>query len=92
MWLERLVPPPVCAFPGRSAVGRDIGWPRRWRAGQRSAAQCAATVIGHDELVSGTADGDAAPVMQAVMIRAHQHQVVEFGGTAVFPVPDVMGM
>lgn len=37
--------------------------------------QRAAAVIGHDELVSGTADGDGAPVMQAVMIRAHQHQV-----------------
>ncbi|GAT14243.1 uncharacterized protein RMCT_1214 [Mycolicibacterium thermoresistibile] len=30
--------------------------------------------------------------MQPVVIPADQYQVVEVGGAAVFPVPDVMGM
>ncbi|MDT5216734.1 MAG: hypothetical protein QOK18_4973 [Mycobacterium sp.] len=31
-------------------------------------------------------------MMQPVVIRAHQRQVVEFGETAVLPVPDVVGV
>ena len=31
-------------------------------------------------------------MVQPVVIRAHQHQVGQFGGAAVFPVPDVVGV
>ncbi len=31
-------------------------------------------------------------MVQPVVVRADQHQVVEFGGAAVFPVPDVVGV
>jgi hypothetical protein len=31
-------------------------------------------------------------MVQPVMIRADQHQVGQLGGTAVFPVPEVMGV
>ena len=31
-------------------------------------------------------------MMQPVMIGADQHQVVQLGGAAVFPVPDVVGV
>ena len=31
-------------------------------------------------------------MMQPVVIRAHQHQIAQFGGPAVLPMPNVMGM
>ena len=54
--------------------------------------QCLAVAVGDDEVVGGSGDGDAAAVVQPVVIRAQQHQVVQFGGAAVLPVPDVMGV
>ena len=30
--------------------------------------------------------------MRPVVVGAHQYEVVEFGGAAVFPVPDVVGV
>jgi hypothetical protein len=40
--------------------------------------------------VSG--DRDATAMMQAVMEGTHQHEVDQFGGSAVLPVPDVVGV
>ena len=48
--------------------------------------------VGDDELVGGSGDGDDALMMQPMVIRTDQHEVVQFGGAAVFPVPDVMGV
>ena len=31
-------------------------------------------------------------MMRPVVVGAHQYEVVEFGGAAVFPVPDVVGV
>ena len=31
-------------------------------------------------------------MVQPVVIRAHQHEVIQFGGAAVFPVSDVVGV
>ena len=44
------------------------------------------------EGVGGSGDGDDAAMVQPVVIGTHQHQVVQLGGAAVFPVPDVMGV
>src|SRR6185312_6599176 len=41
-------------------------------------------------MVCGSGDGDDASMVQPVMIWTYQHQVVQFGEAAVFPVPDVM--
>ena len=42
--------------------------------------------------MGGAGDGDAAAVMQPVVIRADQHEVVQIGRPAIFPMHDVMGM
>ena len=46
----------------------------------------AARGIGDDQPVSRAGDGDDPLVMQPVVIRAHQHQVVQLGLPAVLPV------
>ena len=51
-----------------------------------------AVAVGDDEVVGGSGDGDDAAVMQPVVVRADQHQVVQFGGAAVLPVQEVMGV
>ena len=51
-----------------------------------------AVVVGDDEFVGGSGDGDAAAVVQPVVIRADQHQVGQLGRATVLPVPDVMGV
>ena len=43
-------------------------------------------------MVCGSGDGDDAAMVQPVVIGADQHQVVQLGGPAVFPVPDVVGV
>ncbi|CAA0137332.1 Uncharacterised protein [Mycolicibacterium vanbaalenii] len=48
--------------------------------------------VGDDEVVGGAGEGDAAAVVQPVVERADEDEVVEFGGAAVFPVPQVMGV
>ena len=53
---------------------------------------CFPVAVGDDELVGGSGDGDDAAVMQPVVVRTDQHQVVQLGGAAVFPVADVMGV
>ncbi len=90
--LEGLVPPPLGALPGGSGAGCDRGWGSgRW-AGQRCRAQCSAGAVADRQRVSGSGDGDDAPMVQPMMIGAQQHQVVQLGGAAVLPVPDVVGV
>ena len=52
----------------------------------------AAGCVGDDEVVGGSGDGDDAPMVQPVVIGAHQHEVGQLGEAAVFPVPDVVGV
>ncbi|ETB37964.1 hypothetical protein MAHJHV53_48280 [Mycobacterium avium subsp. hominissuis] len=48
--------------------------------------------VGDEEGVGGAGDGDLAAVVGAVVIGADQDQVGQFGGAAVFPVPQVVGV
>ena len=48
--------------------------------------------VGDDELVGGAGDGKDAAMMQPVMVRTHQHQVVQLGGATILPMADVMGV
>jgi hypothetical protein len=90
--LEGVVPPPVGAFArGPGAwwhCGRGVV---RW-ARQRARAQCSPSDVGDDQGVGGPADGDDAAMVQPMMVRADQHEVVEFGAAAVFPMPNVMSV
>ena len=90
--MEGFVPPPVGAFAGGSAPRWHVGWGFGWWAGQRSRAQQSPFTVGDDEAIWGSGDGDAASAVEPVVIRAQQHEVVQLGSTAVFPVPDVMGV
>jgi hypothetical protein len=54
--------------------------------------QWLAVGVGDDESVRGPGDGDLAAVMQPVMPRADEYQVVQVGGPAVLPMHDVMGV
>jgi len=49
-------------------------------------------LVGDDEVLGGSGNGDDTPMMGPVMVRADQDEIVEFGGSAVFPVHDVMGV
>ncbi|BBZ42539.1 hypothetical protein MCNS_56020 [Mycobacterium conspicuum] len=51
-----------------------------------------AGVIGDGQGVGGSADPDQAAVVQPMMVRTDQHQIVQLGGAAVFPVLDVVRM
>jgi hypothetical protein len=62
------------------------------RACERSCAERSSVTVGDDEIVGGSGDGDDAAVVQPVVIWADQHQVGQLGGTAVFPVADVVGV
>src|SRR4029079_13116281 len=42
--------------------------------------------------MGGSGDGDEAPMVQPVVIRADQHEVEQLREAAVLPVPDVMGV
>jgi len=48
--------------------------------------------VGDDEAVGWSGDGDAAVVVLAVVVGAQQNQIAQFGGAAVFPVLDVVGV
>ncbi|OBB58799.1 hypothetical protein A5757_15280 [Mycobacterium sp. 852013-51886_SCH5428379] len=48
--------------------------------------------VGYDEAVGGSGEGDVAAVMGAVVKRADQGQVPQFGGAAVLPVLQVVGV
>lgn len=88
--LEGFVPPPVGAFAGGSGPRWDSGRGKVRRTRERSCAEPSTGAVGDDEIVGGSGDGDDAPVVQPMVIRAYQHQVAQLGGTAVFPVPDVV--
>jgi hypothetical protein len=60
--------------------------------GPATRVESLALIVGDHEVRSGTGEGDAAAMVQAVVIRTQQHQVVQFGRAAVFPVPQVMGV
>jgi hypothetical protein len=49
-------------------------------------------VVGDDEVVGGSGDGDQTAVVQPVVVGADQHQVDQFGESAVLPVGDVVGV
>lgn len=48
--------------------------------------------VGDHEPVGRPGDGDAAFVVQPVVIRTDQDQVPQFGDAAVLPMNDVVGM
>jgi hypothetical protein len=60
------------------------------RTRERSWTEWSAGAVGDGEVVCGSGEGDAAAVVQPVVIRADQYQVGQLGGAAVFPVPEVM--
>ncbi len=83
--LEGWVPPPVGAFAGGAAstVGRRVGV-----VGGRARDPLLSgvpSVVGDDEVVGGSGEGDAAVVVQPVVIRAHQHEVVAVRWGRRFP-------
>ena len=90
--LERLVPPPVGALTGGPPIGRHSRRGSVRRTGKRSRAQFPIRAVGDGEPVSRPCDGDDTPMMQPVMIRTQQDEVVQLGRAAVFPMPDVMGV
>src|SRR5689334_2234105 len=90
--LEGFVPPPVGALSGRSRARRHRGRGCGGWARERSCAQPSTGAVGDDEIIGGSGDGDDAPMVQPVMIGAHQHQVGQLRGAAVLPVPQVMGV
>jgi hypothetical protein len=49
-------------------------------------------LVGDDETVRGSGDGDDPAMMSPVMVRTDQDEILEFGGPAVLPMPDVMGV
>ena len=49
-------------------------------------------MVGDDEVLGGSGDGDDAAMVGPVVMGADQDEVVEIGGAAVFPVPDVVGV
>ena len=55
-----------------------------------SLAESSAATVGDDELVGGSGDGDDPAMVRPVMIRTHEHEVVQLGEPAVFPVPIVV--
>ena len=88
--LDGFVPPPVGALAGGPGTRRDGGRGLSWWARERSRAQWSPGAVGDAEIVGGSGDGDDAPVVQPMVIRAYQHQVGQFGQTAILPVPDVV--
>jgi hypothetical protein len=90
--LVGVIPPPVGAFAQWSGPGWDIGWGfRRW-ARERCCAEGLAVGVGDGQVVGGSGDGEDPAVVQPVVIGAQQHEIVEVGGAAVFPMGEVMGM
>jgi hypothetical protein len=88
--LEGLVPPPLGAFAGGPGARWDIGRGMVGRTGERSWTESSAGAVGNEEIVCGSGDGDAAAVVQPVVVGADQYQVGQLGQSAVFPVPDVV--
>src|SRR4030081_928338 len=88
--LEGFVPPPVGALAGGPAARWDSGRGKVRRTRERSCTEWLAGPLSDDEMVCGSGDGDAASMVQPVVIRAYQHQIEQLGGAAVFPVPNMV--
>lgn len=85
-----LVPPPLGAFAGWSGAWRDRRWWAGGWPGQGSVGELVSSRVGDDQPVGGPGDGDTALVVQAVVIWADQHEVVQFSNSAIFPMDDVV--
>ncbi len=92
MGLEGVVPPPVGAFAEGAGVGRDGGWGVCVWVCEWSGVEWLAVAVGDAQCVGGSGGGDVALVVQAVVVGADEDQVVQFGGSAVFPVAQVVGV
>ena len=90
--MEGGVPPPVGAFAEWTFAGWDVGGWAGGGVGDRPRTQWSAVVVGDGEGVGGAGEGDLAAVMGPVVVRADEHEVVEVGGAAVFPVLEVVGV
>ena len=93
-WLgsEGGVPPPVGAFAGRPLAGGDGWWGLCGWSGQRRVGQVLAVGVGDDELVGGPDEGDPAGVVQPMVVRADEDEIVQLGQAAVFPMSEVVGV
>jgi hypothetical protein len=49
-------------------------------------------LVGDDEILRGSGDGDDPAMMRPMVIWTDQDKVFKFGEPAVLPVPDVMGV
>ena len=85
--MEGFVPPPVGAFTGRPLTGGDGRWGLCGWSGQRRVGQVLAVGVGDDELVRGPDEGDPAGVVQPMVVRADQHEILQLGQAAVLPMP-----
>ena len=85
--MEGFVPPPVGAFTGRPLTGGDRWWGLCGWSGQRRVGQGLAVGVGDDELVRGPGQGDPASVVQPVMVRADEDEIVQLGQAAILPMP-----
>ena len=85
--LEGGVPPPVGAFTGRPRAGGDGWWGLCGWAGQGGVGQVLAVGVGDDELVRGPNEGDPAGVVQAVVVRTDEDEIVQLVQAAILPMP-----
>jgi hypothetical protein len=49
-------------------------------------------LVGDRQVLGGSGDGDDPAMMSPVMVRTDQDEIVEFGGSAVLPMHDVVGV
>ncbi|BBX90356.1 hypothetical protein MBOE_20050 [Mycolicibacterium boenickei] len=63
------------AFPGRPGARPNVRWGCGGWTGQRSAVELFPGVVGDDESVCGTGDGDLAAVVGTVVIGADQDEI-----------------
>src|SRR3954447_4216715 len=90
--LEGFIPPPVGALAGGPRTRWHSGRGTVGRTRQRCCAEPPAAAVGDHEILCGSGDGDDTAMVQPMVIRADQHQVEQLGGTAVFPMHDVVGV
>ena len=70
MGLEGFIPPPVGALAGGPGARWDGGRGKVGWTCERSCAQWSTGAVGDGEIIGGSGDGDHAPVVQSVVIRA----------------------
>ena len=88
--LEGFIPPPVGALAGGPGPRWHIGRGTVRRARERSCTKWSPGAVGDGQSVGGSGDGDHAPMVQPVMVRAYQHEIDQLGGAAVLPVPEMV--